>query len=797
MRTLHQILSALCGSASLLAASSALAQDRTPAENVSIEEQAGGGFDDIIVTARRKEESLQNVPVAVSAISSEQIQTQLATDLLKIAELAPQVIIGKNGSGTGAFITIRGISSFASDAGLDQSVLVTMDQVPLSRGRIITAAMFDLAQVEVLAGPQALFFGKNSPAGVISLTSANPTDRFEGYVRAGYEFNAREKYVEAAVSGPLSDTLGARLAFRGNFMDGWIKNVAVPQIDPLNPAVTIPGALQGDRQPNTRDIAGRLTLTWQPSDRFDANLKILYNRQDVNSMTPNVEAFCAEGRTQPVLGAIPLAMDCRADQVVAQAAVPAIYAANFPYANGGIPYQTTDLWFGALTWNYDFSDQFGITSTTGYYNQSLKGLSSGYSPIADTIFTTYERYKLWTQELRFQTKFDGPINLMGGAYYESSRRYSDYASYVLHRGIDPATNSYADRITVSDTHSSTYSFFGQVSWRITDALELTGGARYSHDDKHAVYYNSAVSPFSTVTGLRTPGVPLRPGFKGNNVSPEVTLTWRPENGQMVYASYKTGYKAGGLSNSVLLYNSTTESEVVLQPEKARGFEIGYKGTLFDNRLRLNLTAYHYKYLGLQLGSFDSVLNAFRIQNAAAARIRGIQADFQWRASDALNFNGNVGWNSAVYTDYTGAQCFAGQTVAEGCVTVGTTRSQNLTGKPLQRAPDITFTLGTDYTIPVGNDLRAMLSFSASYSSSYHTASDYSPGSLQEAFWRLNAGVRFGPEDEKWELAVLGRNLTDSYVKFATFGFPSAGVRDQFIGQFGRPREVAVQASVKF
>src|SRR5690606_22996090 len=121
-------------------------------------------------------------------------------------ELAPQVSMGNGGSGTGAVITIRGVSSASNDAGLDQSVAVEIDGVPMSRGRIITAAVFDLASVQVLQGPQALFFGKNSPAGVISLRSADPTSEFEGYATAGYEFKSDEKFLEAAISGPLTDT---------------------------------------------------------------------------------------------------------------------------------------------------------------------------------------------------------------------------------------------------------------------------------------------------------------------------------------------------------------------------------------------------------------------------------------------------------------------------------------------------------------------------------------------------------------------------------------------------------------
>ncbi len=204
--------------------------------------QAQPRLEEIVVTARKREESLQRVPVAVSVIDKQTLENSISNDLTKIGELAPQVSLSQGGSGTGAVITVRGVSSGSSDAGLDQSVAIEVDNVPISRGQVISASMFDMEQVQILQGPQALFFGKNSPAGVISLNSADPTRTLEGYLTAGYEFNAEERFVEGTISGPLSETLSARLAFRGSEMDGWIDNVAPAVTDFLNPSVPTPMA---------------------------------------------------------------------------------------------------------------------------------------------------------------------------------------------------------------------------------------------------------------------------------------------------------------------------------------------------------------------------------------------------------------------------------------------------------------------------------------------------------------------------------------------------------------------------
>ena len=253
---------------------------------------AGNGLEEIVVTARKRSESLQNVPVAVEAYTQTQLQSNDATDLEKLAELAPQVIIGPYSIGTGGILTIRGISSGSTDAGVDQSVSVVVDGVPLSRGRIVSASLFDMQQVEVMKGPQALFFGKNSPAGVISLETADPTHDLSGFVTGGYEFTAAERFVESAVSIPIVDSLSARVAVRADEMGGWLTNTSQPVDDPIHPGVVVPGALQGGSSPEGNDVSARLTLLWEPSEQFDAKLKLTYDRQRLNNLDPYSETFC-------------------------------------------------------------------------------------------------------------------------------------------------------------------------------------------------------------------------------------------------------------------------------------------------------------------------------------------------------------------------------------------------------------------------------------------------------------------------------------------------------------------------
>lgn len=781
----------LCSAAVVFDVAAARAQDNVAPEPAG----AAQALEEIVVTARRRAESLQDVPVSVSAISSSELQNNIATDLTKVAELAPQVIIGRQTVGTGAIIGIRGISSTSTDPGLDQSVAVAIDNIVLSRGRIISMAVFDLAQVEVLEGPQALFFGKNSPAGVISLSSANPTQRPEGFVRAGYEFEAAERYVEGAVSGPITDTLSARLAVRASAMDGWIRNVAQPVADPLHPGVILPGANNGSKQPQGHDYAGRVTLLWEPTDDFQANLKVTAAHQRLNAMNAYVESFCTGGQTVPTVVAgtavIPLPFaDCSKNMVKAESGLAPDYAANYPYGNNGVPYYNTDGVIASLNLNKSFGD-VTLTSTTGYYQQDHSGTNNAdYTPFALIWSAQTEDYELFTQELRLNTDFDSALNFAGGAYYEHSNRFFGNFPDLFHAGINPSVNNYTTVESVANSKTDTFSFFGQVRWKIIPDIELAAGARYSHDKKEQTAVNRAVGV--TTLPFRPQGSPIHADYSGDNVSPEVTLSWHPAPRQLIYAAYKTGYKAGAISNPATLLANAMPETLVIDREKADGFEIGYKSDLFDNRMRFNLTAYRYDFEDLQLGTYDVRTNSFNVQNAAAARTEGVQASLNWLAADGLTLSGNVAYNRARYTNFRDAQCYTGQTAAQGCVG----GRQDLSGARLNRAPKFTLNVGAEYEAELGTGWKADFAIDGTYTSSYQSAADNAPGGVQPSFWRLNAAVHLMPESEQFRLSVIGRNLTNSYYLITTSSRPAGGPTE-YIGVFNRPREVVLQAEYRF
>ena len=755
--------------------------------------QGEPGVQDIVVTARKITESTQNVPVSIVALGQAQLANNLVVDLANTAELAPQVIIGRSIAGTGAILSIRGISSAAADSGVEQSVEVEMDGVPLSRGRVVSAGLFDTRQVTVMEGPQALFFGKNSPAGVISITSTDPKDHLEGYVKAGYEFVAAERYTEGAISGPLVGALKARLAIRADEMDGWIKNVAGPVTDPFTGA-TMPGATNGSSSPGSSDLDGRLTLLWDPTSDFTAKFKVLLENQHLDSNGAFAEIFCLNPSGVPTQLGHPMpGASCEKNMTSAASALAPQFAVNYPYANGGVPYALSHLGLYSLELNKTLG-KINITSNSGFYAQLVQGAHNGdFSPFVRIFSVEHENYRLFTQELRAATSFDGPLNFSAGGYYEHSTRNWLNAPDLYHY-LNPVNGSYYTNLQTSDSHNDSYSGFGQVRWNILPTLELAGGARYSHDDKATTFINvvnNSASPFSAT--LRAQGLPLAAQYSANNTSPEATLTWKPDPDNTLYGAYKSGYKAGGISNAALLQASATPTSVLFGPEKAIGFEAGYKGRFFDRRLRVELTAYRYKYEGLQVTSLDPVLFLVRVNNAAAARTQGVQGIFDWMATDRLSLNGNFGYNDAHYLDFRNAPCYSGQVAATGCVG----GVQDLSGRPLNRAPKLTFNIGGNYRVEMQKNWVVNLSASASHTGSYEAAADYSLGGMQDAFWRLNAAVRINPGTDRVEFALVGRNLTNSYYLSTVSTESATGRSDQYVGQFNRPREVVLEATAKF
>jgi len=768
-------------------------------------DEKSGKLEEIIVTARRTSERLIDVPVAVTALSAQTLERAHVSDLSQIAQLTPNLIVASATAGTGGAIAIRGVASSFLDPGVEQSVGLNIDGVSIGRAYFINASQFDLAQVEVLKGPQALFFGKNSPAGVVSITSAMPTARLSAMARVGYEFDAKERFAEGYVSGPLSDTLGFRVAVKYSKLDGWIKNSVPPTPAVFYPGFTIPGP-SFTNTPNTEQLAGRVTLQWKPTSDFTATLKVSGNRVRGDSADSS-ESFCAAGSADAQIGKIstfnPVTgqfvvdpySDCNLDRHSSTGRLPNEFQSNWPFAskNGGLGYSEVRTWIASLNLQYQMGP-LTLTSITGYTNLFAANYFNATRDFQSTLTAGLgERDHTISEEVRVQSSYDGPVNFTIGGFFEDAHRNNPYNSMFGFVGFDAANgNSVTTFKNDFNATGKTYSLFGQLRWKIVDPLELSAGVRYTHETKGTTFIQEYLNPLGVAFGFAPAGSTLDVHNSFSNWSPEITLRYKPTDNVMAYVAYKTGYKSGGISATTTISAAQIldPSPLKFNPEISRGFEAGIKAQLLNRTLRFDLTAYRYEFTDLQLTSIQNT--AFSIRNAGKARTTGIEGSIVWQATPELSLHGNGAYNDAKFVSYQGAQCYA--LIARTAACPG--GSYDRSGQPLQRAPKGTFAGGFDYTGSLGQALKFGFGAEAVHTSKYFIHENGDPNLFQDAFWRLNANARIGGADDRWELELIGRNLTNEYIKVVgldkTFGKPGT-----YTVYSLRPREIVLQGTVRF
>jgi len=807
-------------SAALAVPGAALAQDAdTPAV------APAGGLDEIVVTARKREETVQDVPVAVTAFSEQLILQRDITSVEKIAAIAPNFNVGRASNGSGAQLTLRGIGSSSTSIGIEQSVAVVVDGAYYGQGRVINEGFFDLQRVEVLKGPQALFFGKNATAGVLSFTTKDPGEEREFITRAGYEFNAQQWRLEGIASLPLGDNAGVRLAVRYSKMEGGLydniqTNRTYTTVDVVdlgaggngNPIVHTATPVTSD-QPGEEELLSRLTLKIAASDQLTINLKASYNlNRTANSSWNYVPFACGQANGLSQLTGLP----CAADFITRQNNMPTDIAATFPFARAdGRPfnrYESVAL-NGAVDWT---ADNFVISSVTNYQwnnNRFMCVCDFQTGNNSGTWATENTSWEAFSQELRVRSDFDGPFNFMLGALYQSTTR--TFEQFIMFAGLRnsaaAAQNRFLATTKDSFTDGETFSLFGQVTFAITPELELAAGGRYTDESKDSFFTQPYNNPGLTFI-FRDQSAPLgevRANQKFEDFAPEVTLSYKPTPDLLLFGAYKTGYKSGGFSNGGINSGFSPDplADLTFAPETVEGFEAGVKSTLANNQLRLNLTLFTYDYSDLQVDFFNSPIFAFQTLTADA-RTRGVEVDFEYAPYSiaGLNLRGSINYTDAEYTDFPGAPCFAGQTIAEGCTLVGgISARQDLTGARLSVAPEWTGTLGAAYTTPIGSNLEFGINADARYSSSYLASGFGNPLSEQDSYVTLDAGVRIGADDGNWQIAVIGKNLTNEFFVTGVVDGPSTGsgtgtangVRADQLGFGNLPRTVMVELTKRF
>ena len=765
--------------------------------------------DEIIVSARRRDERLLDAPVAITAVSGARLAQYQITTVSDLGTQVPSLIAGKASSGSSASIFLRGVGSTALSAGFDQSVSFVIDGLAMSRGREISLPQFDIQRVEVLKGPQALFFGKNTTGGLISIVSNGPTDTLEAAVRGGYEFKSRQRYVEGYISGPISDTLGARLAARYSDSDGAFKNTAADTYTNY-----IPGQVRtrtNDRRGGAETIGVRGTIDWHPSDAVKFELKAGYSSVQDDGPTDIIERLCGGGRTVPLpANGIPPSpnADCKVNGRSDQSDIPVQVAqANYRYSNNGHMYGDFKSEYAILTGNIS-KDPFDVTSISGYYhfrqydlnNVSGEGYPAGFSEKSD--------FEQFSQELRFQTKFSGAFNILAGAYYAHGKMIFNTDAYVFPVPLDPVNNTYLTFRRDNGFTSDSMSGFAQGTLNV-GKFEIAAGARYSLESRNS--FQQSLPGNSAFAGIFLGNVRIDDRYRDHNLSPEATIRFKPSEDLTLYAAYKQGFKAGGFNISQSIVPGVNDATGRFGSEKAKGGEIGLRTLLFNRRLSINVTAYDYDYTDLQVQFFDPTTLGQIAGNAGKLTTRGVEADFNFRVPgiEGLSFRGAGAYNDAKFHNFIGA-CYSGQTVAGGCALQfanGAFNAQDYEGRTAPKAPHFSGRLGGTLDVPLtASGWHAAVNADVSYTSRYNFSDALNPDAEQRSYAKVDASINLLSPDKRWSVSLIGRNLTNKLVVTTSNDIPftggtgtgtPAGVRADLDAYVENPREFFVEVGVKF
>jgi len=769
---------------------------------------SGRMIEEIVVSARKREESLQDAPVVVSALSREQLARYNVADMTKIAEMTPQLFVSNGSNGNGGTINMRGIGSSSTTSGFDQAVAINVDGIQYSRATVLHQGYFDVGQVEVLKGPQSLFFGKSSSAGVISLNTADPTPERQASIKFGNEFQASEQWAEVMLSGPVSEEFGARLAARYESTGGYIKNISPPVVDASN-GETVPAP--DPDWPNETQAMARLTLAYTPNSDFDAKLKLSYVDMESGGVVQGSELIKCDATGSAQLNP---GQECNPDWTVHQNGLPPGVAATEPIWNHkhGEQYSFYKAQSGVATLNYAFS-ALKLSSVTGYYHFNHQYIAD-YDNTSTSVIVGAENpeERTLSQELRLLSDFDSPLNFMLGGYYQHKQfNFNHNTSRLVPLPQDPTTGRYAAFVRDSETTGKAWSVFAQLLWKLTDTIEIDGGARYSDEMKDSFSVHRYVHPLLAAE-YRPAGDPLNALTHDTNLSPEVTVSWKPGD-LMLYGAYKKGFKSGGYSNSALLTRNTKVEDQTFRPETVGGFEVGLKSSWLEGSLQWNVAAYSYEFKDLQVNFFDAANLNFLTQNAATATTRGVETELRWLPPiDGLELHGTASYNRAVYGKFL-SFCYTGQSYEDGCnldangqpaATSGDHADLGGTVRPI--APEFTASLGAFYRFNLVGNLMLSVGADGSYVDRYLLSSVgrdfYQPG-----FFRTDANLSLGPQSGQWEIALIGRNLSNAYIAYDGGDQPLSGqgtgqhepanvLADQY-AVLGRPRELAVQFTMKF
>ena len=672
-------------------------------------------LEEVVVTAEKREASLQDVPIAIAAITGDALEQLAVDDVMDLYVQTPGMSFSR--AGGEAQIYVRGIGTDAFGVTIDPSVAVHMDGVYLGRPQMGLAQFLDIERIEVLKGPQGTLYGRNATGGAINIISRMPTEEFEGYVGAGFGSFSRQE-VKGAVSGPVSENWKARLAGRYLKDDGFT--------DDLQPG--------GSEEVDDQDMYALRGILGYEADNVDFTLIADYTdfASGNRSSKPLDDLSMAI-----VLGALPQAFGDTRN--------------NLPTFHD---WQMSGL---TATLNISLSDSLELTSITGYrdYESDFFFNTDGTEIEVTRSYFQYESDQL-SEELRLSSTGEGPVDWMIGAYYLTEDKKG---ALGLGRETHP-TLGVVSFIIPNDDDTDAWAIFGEASYDFSDQWRGTLGIRWSDEEKSD--FTSVGAIFGDNSGLASTGSVVQfftrtEEADWDDFSPRAVLTYTPDADTMFYGSITKGFKSGGWN--------AFDGSPSFSPEEVLSYELGLKTDLADGTVRVNGSVFYYDYTDLQVSTFQNGLTV--TTNAADATVWGVEVELSARPVPEFVLNASLGYLSAEFDRFISANgiCPVDATpeeLAGECrgAAAGETRVADLSGNTLQNAPEWKLNFNGTYTFDLSGGAQIDLFGQVSYQSELFHTQFNDPLIGQDDITLIDARIAYVALDGRYEIALYGKNLSD-------------------------------------
>jgi iron complex outermembrane receptor protein len=700
----------------------------------SQDETGEEAIEEIVVTARHRAENIQSVPISMTAVSGSTIQEARINTLQGLQYSVPNLVFGETGSSGETHIGIRGIGDFSRNIGFDTRVGVYIDGVFAGQSLAVDQGLVDLAQVEVLRGPQGTLFGKNSSSGAINIISNKPElGETSGELRLGAG-NLDTITGEAILNIPLGETAAARFSVLTQERDGYIRNL-----------------FDGKNYMSSDHTIGRLRLRVQPNDNLDINFSYDFRSQDNDLLFLEPDASFED-----TVGNPEAAPRFVADQ-----------DADLIDENTGSG--------GGLTIDYTLNSGHVLTSITGFRTVDRK---VGSDEDATRLFTLDARYfeddfDHFTQEFRLASPADQTLRYVVGAFYFDQNAETD-RKVALGPGFGGPPEGVDAAIQDSAVDTQNIAVFVNGNVDLADRWTLSGGLRYTDEAKDAVI-DQFVFPGFGLAEL------IQESFTRDEdyVTATLNLQFQATDDILAYFTYSNGYKAGGFNVDLV----PTVEDLFFDEETVDSFELGVKTDLLDGRLRLNVTVFQAEYDDYQVFQFRfdpfSGTTALLVSNAASVTTTGVEIEGVARFTDNFELAYGFGFTDAEFDDFPG-----GATDANG-------DPVNVKGNALPRAPDVTTNLTALYSFTAGSvDGSASLNYT--YRGEQFFNPDNRENSRQGAYGLLNASLDLD-FNENWSVGIWGHNLTDEVFR-GMRGVSFLGIP---FSLYMQPRTYGVEAAYRF